>query len=132
LLLAAAVGSVFGFSTPDRSITGWRCTLARSTSPGPYYGFWSGFGSDLTEFGIIGVIRSGIYQLVKGYKCHEPGCLRVGTHDAAGGQFLLCYRHHPDFQGQQPSHEIIERLSTASTANDRRRFIASSLRLTST
>ena len=24
--------------------------------PGPYYGFWSGFGSDLEEFGILGAI----------------------------------------------------------------------------
>jgi hypothetical protein len=29
---------------------------------GLYYGFWSGFGSDLTEFGVIGVISTGIYQ----------------------------------------------------------------------
>jgi hypothetical protein len=77
---------------------------------GPYYGFWSGFGSDLTEFGIIGVIGTGIYQLVRRYNCHEPGCWRVGTHPAAGGQFLLCYRHHPDFRGQKPTHDIIERL----------------------
>ena len=35
--------------------------------PGPYYGFWSGFGSDLEEFGIIGVIGAGIYQLVRKY-----------------------------------------------------------------
>jgi hypothetical protein len=26
----------------------------------------------LTEFGIIGVISTGIYQLVKRYNCHEP------------------------------------------------------------
>jgi hypothetical protein len=77
---------------------------------GPYYGFWSGFGSDLTEFGIIGVLATGIYQLVKRYNCHEPGCWRVGTHPAAGGQFHLCYRHHPEFQGQKPTHELIERL----------------------
>ena len=77
---------------------------------GPYYGFWSGFGSDLTEFGIIGVISTGIYQLVRRYNCHEPGCWRVGTHSAAGGQFLLCYRHHPDFRGRKPTHEMIERL----------------------
>jgi hypothetical protein len=77
---------------------------------GPYYGFWSGFGSDLTEFGIIGVISTGIYQLVKRYNCHEPGCWRVGTHPAAGGQFLLCYRHHPDFQGRKPTHDMIARL----------------------
>jgi hypothetical protein len=77
---------------------------------GPYYGFWSGFGSDLAEFSILGAIGTGVYQLVKKYNCHEPGCWRVGTHPAAGGQFLLCYRHHPDYQGQKPTHEMIERL----------------------
>jgi len=78
--------------------------------PGPYYGFWSGFGSDLEEFGILGAIGAGIYQLVKKYNCHEPGCWRIGQHPAAGGQFLLCYRHHPDYQGKKPTHELIERL----------------------
>jgi hypothetical protein len=34
----------------------------------------------------------------------------VGTHPAADGQLLLCYRHHPDFQGKRPTHEMIERL----------------------
>jgi hypothetical protein len=77
---------------------------------GPYYGFWSGFGSDLTEFGIIGVIGTGVYQVVKKFNCHEPGCWRVGTHPAAGGQFSLCSRHHPDYQGQNPTHEMIARL----------------------
>ena len=78
--------------------------------PGPYYGFWSGFGSDLAEFSILGAIGTGVYQLVKKYNCHEPGCWRVGTHPAAGGQFLLCYRHHPDYRGKRPTHETIERL----------------------
>ena len=77
---------------------------------GPYYGFWSGFGSDLEEFGILGAIGAGIYQLVKKYNCHEPGCWRIGQHPAAGGQFLLCYRHHPDYQGKKPTHELIERM----------------------
>src|SRR5215831_3055387 len=78
--------------------------------PGPYYGFWSGFGSDLTEFAIIGTIATGVYQLFKKYNCHEPGCWRVGTHPAAGGQFSLCYRHHPDYQGKKPTGELIQRL----------------------
>ena len=77
---------------------------------GPYYGFWSGFGSDLTEFGIIGAIATAAYQLFKKYNCHEPGCWRVGSHPAAGGQFSLCYRHHPDYRGKKPTHELIERL----------------------
>jgi hypothetical protein len=78
--------------------------------PGPYYGFWSGFGSDLTEFGVLGAIATAVYQLVKKYNCHEPGCWRIGNHPAAGGQFLLCYRHHPDYRGKKPTHELIERL----------------------
>jgi hypothetical protein len=78
--------------------------------PGPYYGFWSGFGSDLAEFSILGAIGTAVYQLVKKYNCHEPGCWRIGNHPAAGGQFLLCYRHHPDYQGRRPTHEVIERL----------------------
>jgi hypothetical protein len=77
---------------------------------GPYYGFWSGFGSDIAEFGILGAIGTGIYQLVKKYNCHEPGCWRVGTHPAAGGQFLLCYRHHPDYHGLKPTHDLIVRM----------------------
>jgi hypothetical protein len=78
--------------------------------PGPYYGFWSGFGSDLAEFGILGAIGTAIYQMVKKYNCHEPGCWRVGTHPAADGQFVLCYRHHPDFAGKKPTHDLIERM----------------------
>jgi hypothetical protein len=77
---------------------------------GSWYGFWSGFGSDLAELGLIGAVATGVYQIVRKYNCHEPGCWRVGTHPAAGGQFLLCYRHHPDFQGKRPTHQMIERL----------------------
>lgn len=77
---------------------------------GSYYGFWSGFGSDLEEFGIFGGIVAAVYQLVKKHNCHEPGCWRVGKHPAADGQFMLCYRHHPDYQGRKPTHELIERL----------------------
>src|SRR4051812_31184431 len=77
---------------------------------GPYYAFWSGIGSDIAEFGIIGAVGTATYQLVKKYNCHQPGCWRVGNHPAAGGQFFLCYRHHPDYQGVRPTQEMIARL----------------------
>jgi hypothetical protein len=85
---------------------------------GSYYGFWSGFGSDIAELGILGAIATGIYQLVKKWNCHEPGCWRIGTHPAAGGQFLLCYRHHPDYAGKKPTHDLIERLHREHTARE--------------
>jgi hypothetical protein len=77
---------------------------------GPYYGFWSGFGSDLAEISILGAIGTGVYEVVKKFNCHQPRCWRVGNHPAAGGQFMLCYRHHPDYQGRRPGTELIERL----------------------
>ncbi len=78
--------------------------------PGPYYAFWSGFGSDLAELGIIGTVATGVYQVVRKYNCHQPGCWRVGNHAAAGGQFYLCYHHHPDYHGVRPTPELIVRL----------------------
>ena len=99
--------------------------------PGPYYGFWSGFGSDIEEFGILGAIGAGIYQLFRKYNCHEPGCWRVGQYRAAGGQFLLCYRHHPDYRGRKPTHELIQRLHREHLER-RRRSTASSTRYMST
>ena len=92
LLAASLVAWVLYASTVNHWLAVHTGTINES---GPYYGFWSGFGSDIAEFGILGAIGTGIYQLVKKYNCHEPGCWRVGTHPAAGGQFLLCYRHHP-------------------------------------
>jgi hypothetical protein len=114
LLLAAIAAAMVATAVVIAHFAVVRHWLAVHTGtvnePGPYYGFWSGFGSDLTEFGIIGVITTGVYQLVRKYNCHEPGCWRVGTHPAANGQFLLCYRHHPDFAGKKPTAEMIRRL----------------------
>jgi hypothetical protein len=110
-LICAAVVGVALWVIHARLVGHWlQVHTGTVNEPGPYYGFWSGFGSDLTEFAIIGTIATGVYQLVKKYNCHYPGCWRVGNHPAAGGQFALCYRHHPDYQGKKPSHDLIERL----------------------
>lgn len=78
---------------------------------GPYYAFWSGFGSDIAEFSLVGAAITAVYQLNRKFNCHQRGCWRIGTHPAAGGQFLLCYRHHPDYQGNKPTHELIAKLN---------------------
>ena len=107
VVAAAIVGWVFHAGVVDH----WLAVhTGTSDVSGVYYGFWSGFGSDLAEFGILGAIGTGVYQLVKKYNCHEPRCWRVGTHPAAGGQFLLCYRHHPDYRGTKPTHDLIVRM----------------------
>jgi len=111
-LLAIVIGvGVLAWILRASTVNDWLAvhTGVRNLS-GSYYGFWSGVGSDIAELAIFGAIATGIYQLVKKWNCHEPGCWRVGTHPAAGGQFLLCYRHHPDFAGKKPTHDLIERL----------------------
>lgn len=64
---------------------------------GRWYGFWSGFGSDLGEFGIIWV-------LYKKHNCHVARCLRLARHPVDGTSFVVCGRHHPD---GVPSHHHI-------------------------
>jgi hypothetical protein len=108
-LLAVAI--IVGWVFNAHAVNHWLGVhTGTSNESGPYYGFWSGFGSDLAELGILGAVGTAIYQLVKKYNCHEPGCWRVGAHPAAGAQFLLCYRHHPDFNGSKPTHDLIVRM----------------------
>jgi hypothetical protein len=110
-LICAALAVIALWVIHSRQVGSWLLVHTGTTDEsGAYYGFWSGFGSDITEFGILGAIGAGIYQLVKKYNCHGPGCWRVGNHPAADGQFLLCYHHHPDYQGRKPTRELIDRL----------------------
>jgi hypothetical protein len=59
-------------------------------TPSTAYNFWSGFGSDITEFAIVGAIWHGI-------NCHESGCWRPGhrvTVEENGTHVKRCKRHH--------------------------------------
>jgi hypothetical protein len=49
---------------------------------GRWYGFWSGFGSDLAEFALVGALWHHL-------NCHEPGCWRLARHQMGG----RCRRH---------------------------------------
>ena len=56
---------------------------------GNQYGFFSGFGSDISEFLILG----GIIQLYHAHNCHVKGCARIGKHRV--GHYVVCKKHHP-------------------------------------
>ena len=56
--------------------------------PGPYYGFFSGFGSDIGELAIIG----GLVSLYRKHTCHKDGCWRISRHVVDGSPW--CNRHH--------------------------------------
>jgi hypothetical protein len=110
-IVFAIVAGVVAWVLNSPSVNHWLAVhtgIADMSSP--YYAFWSGFGSDIAEFGLVGTAVTGVYQLNRKFNCHQRGCWRIGTHPAAGGQFLLCSRHHPDYQGKKPTRELIEQV----------------------
>lgn len=50
---------------------------------GPWYGFWSGFGSDISELTLVGILYRTII-------CHEMGCWRPGHHYRGT---IVCRQH---------------------------------------
>lgn len=69
---------------------------------GTFYGFWSGFGSDLGEIAIVG----GLVSIYRKHTCEVAGCWRLQRHRTEGGH-IVCRRHHPD---GEPSAEDVHRL----------------------
>lgn len=59
---------------------------------GPYYGFWSGFGSDIGEVAIIGAVLAAYRK----HNCHVTRCWRIAKHPVEGTPFCTCRKHHPD------------------------------------
>ena len=61
---------------------------------GPYYGFWSGFGSDIGEVALLG----GVIQFHRHQNCHVKGCWRWGK-PVDGTPYRCCHKHHPAHSG---------------------------------
>ena len=63
---------------------------------GPWYGFWSGAGSDIAEVAILGAI----YKAARHKNCHVKGCWRIGK-PVDGTPYLACHKHHPGHTGDK-------------------------------
>jgi L-aminopeptidase/D-esterase-like protein len=61
-----------------------------------YYGFWSGFGSDITEFAIL----FSLIHVFRHANCHTKHCLRFGK-PVDGTPYRACHKHHPDHEGNK-------------------------------
>ena len=68
---------------------------------GPYYGFWSGFGSDIGEVTII----AGLIAVYKKHNCEVHRCWRLGRHQTAAGH-MVCRRHSPT--GAPSHHDVLD------------------------
>jgi hypothetical protein len=87
--------------------------------PGSYYGFFSGFGSDLGEYVIILGVMTGLYHLVKRNNCHAHGCWRVGSFPV--GDYRVCRVHHAEITGTEKMD--IERLKVVHHLHKRKRLL---------
>jgi hypothetical protein len=70
--------------------------------PGPYYGFFSGFGSDIAELTLVG----GAIALYKGHTCHVDRCWRLKRHRVDGTPYEVCRKHHPAVPDQVTAGHI--------------------------
>jgi hypothetical protein len=66
---------------------------ASSSTPWSYQ-LWSGIVPSLTVVTLIGAVV-GMYRA---HTCHVDVCWRLAKYPAAGGQYRVCRRHHPDDQ----------------------------------
>jgi hypothetical protein len=89
IVLVLLVLFIFNFDV----LRHWTAIHIGSTKEsGPYYGFWSGFGSDISE----GAIAVGLYTGLRKVNCHSKMCWRIGHHPLEGTPYHLCKKHHPD------------------------------------
>jgi hypothetical protein len=84
----------------------WTVTGSNNTS-GLYYGFWSGFGSDLGEVALLGAV----FGFYKHHNCAVRGCPRIGKHPVERTGYKTCHHHttqeiHDQLRGEL--HEHIE------------------------
>lgn len=77
-----------------------------------FYGFFSGFGSDLGEITII----AGLLAIYKKHNCHVARCWRLGRHaftdEATGASYLLCRRHHPAVPDEGLTPEMVNAIAS--------------------
>jgi hypothetical protein len=64
-----------------------------------WYGFWSGFAGDLTIF-------AGIVFWYRKHACHDHACLRLGKHELANGEFVVCRKHYRQATDTHPDQKI--------------------------
>lgn len=76
---------------------------------GPYYGFFSGFGSDVGEVTLF----FGIAAAYRHHNCHVKGCLFLGK-PVTGTPYVACPKHHPHHRGDARgvSTDVIHQAAT--------------------
>ena len=77
--------------------------LGMDNLSGPYYGFWSGAGSDISELAMVGALLG----LLRKGNCEVHGCWRLGRHTVQATGHRVCRHHHPE--GAPTARHITQR-----------------------
>jgi hypothetical protein len=72
-----------------------------TSASGPWYLFWSGIGSDISEIALFGALLG----LLRKHNCEVHGCWRLGRHTTSGGH-NVCHIHNP--AGKVTSQAVID------------------------
>jgi len=84
--------------------------LGLDSAGGPAYLAWSGFGSDISEIGILGALA----MMIRRHNCHVRRCLRIGRHHVEGTPYVVCQRHSPH---GAPTHQDVLDAHEAATGD---------------
>jgi hypothetical protein len=109
VFLALAVGFlIFQWNVDHFHLLYWlQFHTGTINEAGPYYGFFSGFGSDLGEYVIATSVLGGLYHAVKKNNCHTHGCLRIGSYPTKDG-YKVCKPCHFEIEGTHPTIEHLK------------------------
>lgn len=75
---------------------------------GPYYGFWSGFGSDLGEYVIATSILGSLYRAMRKGNCHTEGCWRMAKLPVGDPPYRVCKKCHYEATGTKVTMEHLK------------------------
>jgi hypothetical protein len=73
-------------------------TLGIYNETGPWYAFWSGFGSDIGEYAVFAALVTAVVGAYRRHNCNIKGCWRLQWReyvDADGVKHMWCKKHHP-------------------------------------
>lgn len=93
LVILAAVLIFAVFLAPH--LAGWAYIHFGIKGFGPWYGFWSGAGSDMSYLTAPVTLCIALAAWYRRNNCEVHTCWRLGRHDTLAGH-TVCRRHHPD------------------------------------
>ncbi len=76
---------------------------------GPFYGFWSGVGSDIAELTLAGAL----IEQIRRRNCHVSRCWRSGHFEVGGTPYKTCRKHHPEVPDLVTPDEVADAAESA-------------------